>query len=657
MQASETKLQQIIEGTKQYVVPLFQRAYSWKKPEWKVLWDDIIELCEMDNPRAHFMGSIVTIPTASVPEGVGKYLLIDGQQRLTTVFILLSALRDSAKQCGEDELATKIDNTILVNPYEKGLDKYKLQPTQSDRTAFHQIIDCEQATNSGISECYSFFQKKIRQNNINIEKVRKIICTNLSVVSVVLSTEDDPYLVFESLNAKGKPLTQADLIRNYFFMRIHTDTQESVYSNYWKPMQDLLGENLTEFIRHYLTKNGTEVKQSDIYFEIKDRISRQDPISCLKDLSIFSEYYARFLNPDSEKIDEICKYLRRLNRLQISTTHPFLLNCYHDWQTDKITKEEFISTLKIIENFIIRRFTCNIQTRGLNKIFASLYSQVTKSSDLASEPFVKRLTIALQGRDYPKDLEFRTRLVDVKLYGGNRSEKAKLILESIEESFNHKEQIPCADLSIEHIMPQTLNDWWELHLGEDRGITHELMIHSLGNLTLTAYNSELSNDSFSNKKTHFENSHLELNKYFSSQDSWRKEDIEKRALHLADIALKIWSYFGDESQVTLNSGVTGSTPKFLHIFKQEYEVKTWRDVLETTLNEISDIDSDVFQQIIEQFPRFVGWEGNNFVSSRRLRNGSFIELNLSADNIYSFCLKAIETAEISIEDWAVETVN
>lgn len=657
MQASETKLQQIIEGTKQYVVPLFQRAYSWKKPEWKVLWDDITELCEMDNPRAHFMGSIVTIPTASVPEGVGKYLLIDGQQRLTTIFILLSALRDSAKQCGEDELATKIDNTILVNPYEKGLDKYKLQPTQLDRIAFHQIIDCEQATNSGISECYSFFHKKVRQSDINIEKVRKIICTNLSVVSVVLSTEDDPYLVFESLNAKGKPLTQADLIRNYFFMRIHTDTQESVYSNYWKPMQELLGENLTEFIRHYLTKNGTEVKQSDIYFEIKDRISRQDPISCLKDLSIFSEYYARFLNPDSEKIDGIRKYLRRLNRLQISTTHPFLLNCYHDWQTAKITKEEFISTLKIIENFIIRRFTCNIQTRGLNKIFASLYSQVTKSSDLASEPFVKRLTIALQGRDYPKDLEFRTRLVDVKLYGGNRSEKAKLILESIEESFNHKEQISCDALSIEHIMPQTLNDWWKLHLGEDRDITHELMIHSLGNLTLTAYNSELSNDSFLDKKDHFENSHLELNKYFSIQDSWRKEDIEKRALHLADIALKIWSYFGDESQVTPNSGVTGSTPKFLHIFKQEYEVKTWRDVLEITLNEISDIDSDMFQQIVDQFPRFVGWEGDNFVSSRRLRNGAFIELNLSADNIYSFCLKAIETAEISIEDWAVETAN
>lgn len=240
MQASETKLQQIIEGTKQYVVPLFQRPYSWKKSEWQALWNDLVELCNTENPRPHFMGSIVTMPTTSVPEGVGKYLLIDGQQRLTTIFILLSALRDTAKQF-EEELAAEIDNTILVNPYKKGSDYYKLQPTQVDRKAFHQIINSEpQEDESSILECYKFFEKKIRQNVVKLElqKIKKVICNNFSLVSVVLSIEDDPYLVFESLNAKGRPLTKSDLIRNYFFMRIHTDSQESVYIQYWKPMQD-----------------------------------------------------------------------------------------------------------------------------------------------------------------------------------------------------------------------------------------------------------------------------------------------------------------------------------------------------------------------------------------------------------------------------------
>jgi uncharacterized protein with ParB-like and HNH nuclease domain len=619
MQASEIKLQQIIEGTKQYVVPLFQRPYSWKKSEWQLLWDDILELCTTENPRPHFMGSIVTMPTMSVPEGVTKYLLIDGQQRLTTVFILLCALRDRAKQSEEEEeLAAEIDNTILVNPYKKGLDYYKLQPTQLDRKAFHNIIKPGlelESSISGINECYHFFEKKIRQSQLEIQKIKKVICGNLSLVSVVLGTDDDPYLVFESLNAKG-PLTQADLIRNYFFMRIHADSQDSVYTDYWNPMQILLGDNLTEFIRHYLTKSGVEVKQSDIYFEIKGRINKTDALDYLRDLHKFSEYYAKLLTPEREPKQEVCKYLKRLNRLDVNTVYPFLLNCYDDWMQSKFTEKEFISILQVIENFILRRFVCNVQTRGLNRIFALLYSQVSKDTNLASDDFVGRLKLALQSRDYPKDAEFRERLMDVKLYGTNRSEKAKLILESIEEFFKHKEQVSFDGLTIEHIMPQTLNDWWKAHLGGEWAVTHELLLHSLGNLTLTAYNSELSNDDFVLKRTRFQNSHLELNKYFHNLSSWHKEDIEARAEHLANIILQIWSYFGDESvQLSQSSSLTGTTPKQIRLFGQEHSVKSWRDVLETTLNVLSDLEPDKFKDIMQQFPHFIGWDEKDFRST------------------------------------------
>ena len=296
MQASETKLQQIIEGTKQYVVPLFQRAYSWKKRDWELLWNDIVELCSTDKPRSHFIGSIVTMPTTSIPEGVNKYLLIDGQQRLTTIFILLCTLRDKANKT-QEELAAEINNTILINPYKKGLDYYKLQPTQVDREEFYRIIEIERESlidNSNISDCYLFFEKKISQSKFNVEKIKNIICSNLLLVSVVLGTGDDPYLVFESLNAKGKPLTQADLIRNYLFMNIHVDEQESIYAKYWQPMQELLEDNLTEFIRHYLTKFGVVVKKNEIYFEIKDRIIRGDALSYLKDLYKYSQYYTKF---------------------------------------------------------------------------------------------------------------------------------------------------------------------------------------------------------------------------------------------------------------------------------------------------------------------------------------------------------------------------
>ncbi|MEY3305582.1 MAG: DUF262 domain-containing protein [Pseudanabaena sp.] len=659
MQASETKLQQIIEGTKQYVVPLFQRPYSWKKTQWQMLWDDLMDLCETENPRTHFMGSIVTMPTNSIPEGVSKYLLIDGQQRLTTIFILLCALRDQAKHSDDLELVAEINNTILVNPYKKGADYYKLQPTQIDREIFHRLIKSEErADQSDINECYIFFIKKIRQLKIEFEKIHKVICSNLSIVSVVLDINDDPYLVFESLNAKGSELTQADLIRNYFFMKIHTNEQEDTYQKYWQPMEELLDKNLTEYIRHYLTKNGLDVKQNEIYFQLKVKISQTDVLSHLQDLHKFAEYYSRLLFPHLESNLKIRQHLVRINRLEVATVYPFLLNCYDEWVQNRISEADFVEIFRVLENFLLRRFVCNVQTRGLNRIFSLLYSQVAKEVDIASDSFIERVKAVLQTKDYPKDTEFRERLLDVKMYGSNRTEKAKLILESLEESFRHKEQVNFDKLTIEHIMPQTLNDVWKEHLGQDWQITHDLLVHTIGNLTLTAYNGELSNSDFLSKKKEYRNSHLELNSYFQNLNTWRREDIEARAENLADTILNIWKYFGNESTQTIRSSdLKGTIPKLLYIFGEEIQVRSWRDVLEMTLNSIADIEPERFQDIMEQFPRLLGWEQKNFRSTRQLKNGVYIETNFSAKDISSLCHRAIETAGLSIQDWYVETVK
>jgi uncharacterized protein with ParB-like and HNH nuclease domain len=667
MQASETKLQEIIEGTKQYLIPLFQRPYSWQKSEWQVLWDDIIELYHSENPHPHFMGSIVTMQTDSLPEGVTKYLLIDGQQRLTTIFIVLAVLRDKAKELEQSKTAKAIHNKFLANTYDEddeGFDYYKLQPTQVDREAFHKIIksefDFEQQNN--INSCYIFFQKKIRQDkNLDISKITDIICKSLLLVSILLGKDDNPYLVFESLNAKGRPLTQADLIRNYFFMQINPNQQDNIYQKYWLPMQNILSSNLTEFIRHYLTKSGVIVNQNEVYFKLKNRINRinqSDAISCLQDIFTFSQYYAKFLDPNLEENSKVRKYLQRINRLDMATVYPFLLNCYHDWKQRKLTETEFIEVLKIIENYILRRFVCNIQTQGLNRIFAGLYSKIIKEANLGEANFIERLKLALQTQNYPKDKDFKARLMTIQLYGRNRSDKARLILESLEESFQHKEQVLFNNLTIEHIMPQTLNNWWKNHLGEDYELTYELLLHSLGNLTLTAYNSELSNSEFTVKKDEFSNSHLELNKYFNNIHAWRREDIEKRAEFLADIGLKIWNYFGNESvKTSSNNSVQGSRPKLLRMFDAEYSVKSWRDVLETTLNIIADLEQEKFQDILDQFPRFIGWDAKNFRSTRQLKNGVFIEVSLSAKDINTFCQKAIEMTELSLDDWDVETIE
>lgn len=653
MKASETKLQKVIEGTVQYVIPLFQRTYSWDKKEWEVLWEDILELYHMENPRAHFIGSIVSMPTVSVPEGVAKYLLIDGQQRLTTIFILLTLLRDSAKEDGNPNLADEIHECFLVNKFKGGQDYFKLMPTQMDRNIFINLIGEKQnEKESQISRAYDFFKRKLKQKQLNTEILKKVITTSFSIVSIVLDADDNPYLVFESLNAKGRPLTQADLIRNFFFMRIHIDNQEEVYSQYWQPMQEALRENLTEYIRHYLMRDGIIVKQTDVYYSLKEKITPLNAISYLKELNKFSQYYQKLIYPDFEKDIDISKYLKRLNRIEVTTAYPLLLNCYDYYSCGKISSKEFVAILKILENYLIRRFVCGIPTSPLNRIFPSIFAQIASKEHQA---FVEQLKIALQSKGYPKDPEFRLRFKEAKMYGaGDRAVKTKLILETLEEHYAHKELVPFKNLTIEHIMPQTLSPWWQNYLGENWEDIHELYLHIVGNLTLTAYNSELSNDNFPIKCKTLCESHLELNRYFCDKTKWDKEAIELRSEYLAGKALEIWSYFGHENTVNTDIGdVTGTTPKSLMILGQNFTVSTWRDVMEMTFNTIADLEPDKFDAIAQNYSRYVGRDKSKFRAIRELKNKYFIEVNLSAKDIQKLCNQAIETIELTSDDWKV----
>ena len=657
MKASETKFQPIIEGTKQYVVPLFQRPYSWDKKEWEMLWNDVKELCENENLRNHFIGSIVTMPTVSVPEGVMKYLLIDGQQRLTTIFILLALLRDKAFEQGDDELANEIQQTMLVNPFKKGHDYLKLLPTQVDREAFQALIQQKVVTqDSQIQRCYKYFERKI--NQINLMAVNKVLTSRFSVVSIVLDYDDNPHLVFESLNAKGRQLTQADLIRNYFFMRIHANDQEDIYRQYWLPMQESLRDNLTECIRHYMMRNGSLVKQGDVYFTLKDLVEGKNALKALSEIAQFAEYYKKLLEPQQEANLFIRKALSRLNRLEVTTAYPFLLNCYHDYTIGQLLAADFLKILQMLENFVIRRFVCNLPTSHYNKIFPFLYGW---AKDQNPSDFVDGVRAALQRRDYPKDSLFCSRLIEAKLYGtGERAIKTKLILETLEEQFQHKESVGFDMLTIEHILPQTPTDWWKHHLGEDWQADYELYLHTLGNLTLTGYNSELSNEPFTKKRQQLLQSHIELNKYFHNAHKWDREEIEKRSKHLAEIALRCWPYFGSDklvSTATSANEVTGKTPQTIILLGQRMPVDSWRDVLLKTLNTIAELEPEYFEVIALNYPRFISEDSERFKRKIKLNNNYYIYNNLNAKNIYRFCEQAIETAGLSREDWVVETIE
>lgn len=654
MQANETDLKSLIEGVKQYLIPLFQRSYSWEKKEWKRLWDDLIELYEQPNPHDHFMGSIVTMPTKSIPEGVSKFVVIDGQQRLTTFFIILALIRDLS-QNHDKQISDEINETYLINKFKKDNDFFKLLPTQTDRYQFSLIIKPDIGTKDyeqNVIKAYKFFENRLKgYDNLDFKKLIDIIIGKLNLVSVVLDPNDNPHRIFESLNAKGRPLTQADLIRNYCFMKIKTVDQEKIYLDYWKPMQDDLGDNMTEFFRHYLMSDGSEVNKDEIYYTLTQRIenNQYDIIDYLKKLRIFSQYYKKLLEPTNENDQNIFTKLIRLNRIQVTTAYPFLLNVYDDYENQKIDSFQFKEILEIIENFIIRRYICRIPTNTLNKIFPVLYKQI-KSKILTNIP--DELKTILATKEYPIDKDFHEALVGRNIYGHGDTDKIKLILETLELSYKHQEPVDFSKLSIEHIMPQTLNEWWRNHI-DDSEVIHEIYLHTIGNLTLTGYNSDMSNYDFPTKKEILIQSHLELNRYFQLITKWDEDEIKNRGEQIAKMAIQIWPYFGSDNR-NYNYPTKVIEPKKLTFMKKEYYVSSWRDVMEKILEAIYDYDSDFFKIISERFPHYLGRNVTEFRSYRPISGGYYFETNLSSNRIFNFCVEATQLIGISYNEWKIE---
>ena len=653
MQAKETRLDSIIEGTKQYVVPLFQRSYSWTKKEWDILWNDICDLYEMENPRVHFFGSIVNMPATSVPEGVAKFLLIDGQQRLTTVFILLSILKDLALEGRKERLSDEIKNTLLLNQYKDGYDHYKMMPTQVDRNAFLKVIEGQGHEADGqIGQAWKYLEKKVRTSNFDIENIKKILTQKFSVVSITLDTDDNPYLVFESLNAKGRSLSQADLIKNYFFMRIHVSKQDEIYSKLWEPMQNNLRDDLSEFIRHYMMRHGGNVRQTDVYYALKDEVSPDNTIDYLKSLNEYSMYYRNMKYPENISDKDLRVRFERLNRIEVTTAYPLILYVYGEFAHNNISKEQFCEVIDVIENYLIRRFVCDYKTNTLNKTFGAAYAFISKYN---SDEIVNAVKEYLSTKGYPKDSEFTERFMTTKLYGGgDRQQKTKFILASLEKSFEHKEIVQMDNLTIEHVMPQTLSDWWVDYLGDDAFSIHDIWLHTIGNLTLTAYNSDLSNKSYIQKRSYLSQSHLELNKYFTSAGEWKKLDIEKRAEQLSKRALNIWPYFGHEDIEADGDTKAYSSPQSVYCLGKYSSVNSWRDVLTFTLNSIYEELPECFSTIVNAFPKWIDKDGSKFRAARELNSGYFIEVNDSANAIYTKCIKVLNVAHLTEDDWSVE---
>jgi uncharacterized protein with ParB-like and HNH nuclease domain len=603
MKAHETILQPVLEGTKQYIVPLFQRTYSWKSDNWKTLWDDLLSLYSSESARKHFLGALVSMPVDMTPAGVNKFLLIDGQQRITTLFLILAAIRDIATARNEGNLADQINELYLTNKWAEGTNILKLFPSQTDREQFSKIIHRKDDLdgNNNAVKAFKYLKSKLEGKDpsgksIDLKRMHTILVQEIMIVNIVLDKDENPYLIFESLNAKGEPLTQADLVRNYILMRItNAEEQEVAYRDFWMPMQNALGSELTGFIWRYLIKDTNSAKVirlDEIYDEVKEILAKAKPsqvVDLLVDMHTFSEYYLALINPDdSEPNKEIRKRLKRLIRWDVKTTYPFLLNVYRDYKEKKISDQSFCDVLDILESYVVRRSFCRIPTNALNKIFLGLY----KSFDVRMP--AKSISNDLIQRDWPGDTAFLNAWIYFPIYLSGTA-KCRHILESLESEMTlNKEPVDLtnAQISIEHIMPQTLNEEWEQLLGEKAVETYDTYLHTIGNLTLTGSNSDLGNQSLLEKKKIYSKSNFTLNKELTDVIIWGEYFIKQRAQRLGKVAIEIWKHPDEtakatEGDVNINQDPTGKKPTGFSLFGTEYQIDSWRDMMLTILGELA----------------------------------------------------------------------
>lgn len=555
MKAVETNLLKFLQGTKQFIIPIYQRKYSWTINQCRQLWNDIVRSAEDENVKGHFVGSIVYIErglyvTSSVPQ----LLVIDGQQRMTTLTLFLLALGKAIEESDQacDITKKKIMNYYLVNNDEEGELYHKLILTKSDKDTLINLISDKKFPDEysqRVYENFTFFLEVIKKSEIDLNKLYQGIA-KLIVVDISLDRDhDNPQLIFESLNSTGLDLSQADLIRNFVLMKLEPKEQTDLYTEYWYPMERSFG-NLNDsalfdrFMRDYLTvKTGKIPNILDVYAVFKDYVyhhSEQTVKDIIEDIYRFSKHFVK-LAFQTEKDKSINQVLVDINTLKVDVSYPFLLEVYDDYEHQKLSKEDFIAILKLVEAYVFRRAICGVATNSLNKTFATIIKEINKESYLEST--TAALLLKESHRRFPKNEEFVQELVIKDVYNfRNRNYLLRKL-----ENFNRKEIVDIESYTIEHIMPQNqnLSSEWRHDLGENWEEVHKTYLHTLGNLTLTRYNSELSDRSFKEKRDlegGFADSPLRLNKGLGKLDVWNEDEIFKRARLLADQALLVWEY-------------------------------------------------------------------------------------------------------------------
>ena len=557
MKGSELRLIEYMEGSeKRFIIPVYQRNYDWKIENCKQLYDDLIQVIK-NNSKTHFFGSIVSVYE---PSGRNtEFLIIDGQQRLTTMSLLFLAMYNLLEEkiiISEDEsLKDQIYEDFLVDKYQPQEKRMKLKPIKNDQKAFSKLFNSKDdyIKDSNLTINYSYFYERIQKQEITIDELFDAIC-RLEIINITLNNEDNPQLIFESLNSTGLDLSEGDKIRNYILMGLPKQKQDEYYEKYWNCIEKCTKYDVSSFIRDYLSVKQLVIpSQKKVYINFKKYVedSSLKIIEILEDLLSYAKRYNILLcGKTSSK--ELNSCINRLNRLETTVTRPFFLEVLRLYDENQINLNEVAEAFSITESYLFRRTICDLPTNALNKIFLLLNREIMRYDGTDSN-YIEKLKFALLSKKdrarFPNDDDFSLMFTEKPIYQMN-SKNNIYILERLEnfgtledkDIYRHYDE---GEYSIEHIMPQHLTPAWIKELGDSYEEIHDTWLHRIANLTLTAYNSKYSNSTFVEKKTMkngFEDSGIRLNTYVSKKDKWTLAELRDRNDYLLKRALDIWAF-------------------------------------------------------------------------------------------------------------------
>ena len=687
MKGSETKLVSYMQGSdKRFIIPVYQRNYDWRIENCKQLFDDLIIVIRKQR-NSHFFGSIVSVHNDG---SYNEFLVIDGQQRLTTISLLLLAMYNLMKANVvvpvQGNLADKIYKTYLIDEWQEDETRIKLKPVKNDKKAFDSLFkeSSKYIQESNLTVNYNYFYSRIQKEEITIDELYTAI-TRLEIINITLNQDDNPQLIFESLNSTGVALSEGDKIRNFILMGLPTKLQNVYYEDYWNNIERCTGYDVSSFVRDYLSvKQQAIPSMNRVYVTFKayvdDEKCETEPL--LKDLLAYAQRYQILLKgrsdsePKSKEEKQLKACIQRLNRLETTVTRPFFLEVLRLQDEGKLSIQDVRDIFLHTENFLFRRTICDLPTNTLNKIFLMLHREIVRY-DGTTDNYIEKFKYALlskaeRGR-FPDDTEFVDAFSNRQIYLMNSKNKL-YILERFEnfgtledkDIYRHCDE---GDYSIEHIMPQHLTPSWAKALGNDYEQIHELWLHRIANLTLTGYNSKYSNNDFLDKrdmKNGFRESGLRLNTWIGERDKWTLNELEERNAILMNRALEIWafpttSYKPAEKQLdsyTLDDDVNLGGRSIIRFgFKNtEQPVDSWITMMEMVLKILHAEDKSILTKLA--YTTESGSDLGQYVSSdpKKLRGpmeidqGIYVERNTSTNTKISMLRKFFKAYEQNPED-------